>query len=578
MKAGKAPLQGGERSVFKTARKVGRPDPGERIEVDVIVRHTPSSGGLPTLEEMAEMRPRDYFTHERFEETYGADPGELAAVEHFAREHELVILGTDRAKRVVKLSGTIAQISRAFHVDLAHYAREGSYCRGHEGPVHVPAELSGIVEGVFGLDNWRILRPHIQASVEGSEKHLEEGIFYPTEVADFYRFPPDLDGKGQCVGILEFGGGFDGPTLKRYFEEHLKRPMPAVSWVPVDAGENRPGVNPEVDAEVMLDIQMAGAVAPGSRIVVYFTPALSHGPGAPSSSKCFIDALNTAINDRENRPSVISISWGGPELQMSTAEMMQYNNLVVQAGMKGITVCVSSGDNGSSFGVAEGAAGWVAVTDYPASSPGVLACGGTKIVVRNGRITEEVVWNNLADIMVIEKDGRKIYRNCGATGGGVSVSNDLPFYQKPADVPGAAMRRHVIVDEQGKQKVVPCTGRGVPDVAANACPESGYKILRNCQSRTSLAAGTSAVAPLWAALVARVNQGLGARVGFLNPKLYELQLKRKAEIFRPITSGTNGAYTAAAGQKWNACTGLGVPDGRTLFEAMRGHLQERRGA
>ena len=172
--------------------------------------------------------------------------------------------------------------------------------------------------------------------------------------------------------------------------------------------------------------------------------------------------------------------------------------------------------------------------DFPASSPNVLACGGTKLSATTTTILNEVVWNEPGD---------------GATGGGISDVFPLPNYQESAGVPPSA-------------NSTKNTGRGVPDVAADADPTTGYSV--RVDGQDTVIGGTSAVAPLWAGLVACLNQGLGKPLGFLNPTLYALTSQTGA--FRDITSGNNGSYSAGPG--WDACTGLGVADGSKLLKAV----------
>ncbi|HSM79386.1 MAG TPA: S53 family peptidase, partial [Bryobacteraceae bacterium] len=198
----------------------------------------------------------------------------------------------------------------------------------------------------------------------------------------------------------------------------------------------------------------------------------------------------------------------------------------------GITVCVASGDNGSSDGQADGAAH----VDFPASSPNVLACGGTTLQLANGGIQSEVVWNDGA--------------NGGATGGGVSETFPLPPYQSPANVPASVNTGFA--------------GRGVPDIAGDADPATGYQIVVDGQSL--VIGGTSAVAPLFAGLVALINQQLGKPAGFLNPLLYANAAKGSS--FRDIVSGNNGAYSAGPG--WDACTGWGSPVGTAIVRLLAG--------
>jgi kumamolisin len=194
--------------------------------------------------------------------------------------------------------------------------------------------------------------------------------------------------------------------------------------------------------------------------------------------------------------------------------------------MLGVTVTAAAGDDGSADGASDGSAH----ADFPASSPHALACGGTSLHATDGAVQSETVWN----------DGAQ----GGATGGGVSDVFPLPAWQQQAGVPASS--------GQG--------GRGVPDVAGDADPETGYQVL--IDGTRTVIGGTSAVAPLWAALTARLSQALDAPLGLLQPTLYGA-----TGAFRDVTVGNNGAYAARAG--WDACTGLGTPRGSALLEALR---------
>jgi kumamolisin len=197
----------------------------------------------------------------------------------------------------------------------------------------------------------------------------------------------------------------------------------------------------------------------------------------------------------------------------------------------GVTVCVASGDNGSSDGVNDGNNH----VDFPASSSFALGCGGTTLQASSTQIVNETVWND-------QPSG-------GATGGGVSDVFPLPAWQTGFGVPSPS-------GQTG--------GRGVPDVSGDADPNTGYNI--RVDGENAVFGGTSAVAPLWAALVARMNQQLGKPVGFLNPLIYAQAVE--ASGLHDITQGNNGSFKAAQG--WDPCTGLGTPDGAPLLAALAG--------
>lgn len=323
------------------------------------------------------------------------------------------------------------------------------------------------------------------------------------------------DGSGETIGIVELGGGFTATDIQQYFQKQNIAP-PTVVAVAVDGGTNAPSNPSGADSEVMLDIEVAASIAPAARIAVYF---------APNTDQGFIDALTTAIHDTANHPSAISISWGGPESSWTQSAMTAMDDACQSAAALGITITVACGDSGSTDGVDDGANH----VDFPASSPHVLACGGTEITASGPALTNEVVWNDEA-------------QGGGATGGGVSTVFTLPAWQKNAKVPKPAGNTG---------------GRGTPDVAGDAAPATGYQI--EVDGQTEVVGGTSAVAPLWAGLVALMNQKLGKPVGFLNPQIYPLV---GSGAFRDITQGNNGTYSAGPG--WDPCTGLGSPVGTTL--------------
>ncbi len=294
-------------------------------------------------------------------------------------------------------------------------------------------------------------------------------------------------------------------------------PAPPVVAVPVDGATNSPAGDPNsADGEVVLDIEVAGAVAPGARIAVYF---------APNTDQGFLDAVNAAIHDSTNHVTAVSISWGAPESQWTAQAMDAMERGVPSAAALGIPVFSAAGDNGSADGVTDGRAH----ADFPSSSPYAVGCGGTTLAAGNGAISSEVVWN----------------AGGGATGGGVSDHFPVPSYQSGV-APTSA--------NPGGRK-----GRGVPDVAGVADPATGYQVL--VDGEQIVVGGTSAVAPLWAGLTALLQQALGRPLAPLQPELYPLKTG-----FGDVTSGSNGAYRARSG--WDACTGLGTPRGTALRSAL----------
>jgi kumamolisin len=399
-------------------------------------------------------------------------------------------------------------MQKAFGVALEQKVIDGVEYRVREGGIQLPEALVGSVVAVLGLDNRPQAKPHFRVRQVNAEAPAAPTSYTPPQVAQAYQWPATAAGAGQTIGIIELGGGYKQADLTTYFQS-LGLSAPTITAVSVDKGKNAPTTASSADGEVMLDIEVAASVAPGANIVVYFTPNTDQG---------FTDAITTAVHDPTNKPSVISISWGGPESAWTAQSMTALDAACQSAAALGVTITVAAGDNGSTDG------GTGNNVDFPASSPHVLACGGTNLDANGATIVSEVVWNELAN-------------NEGATGGGVSNFFALPSWQANANVPAPT-------GSTG--------GRGVPDVAGDADPTTGYQI--RVDGQDTVIGGTSAVAPLWAGLIAVANQQLGTQVGFIQPAIYAA---KAASALNDITQGNNGAFYAGPG--WDACTGLGSP-------------------
>lgn len=551
------PIPGSERIPLKNAKEVGASDPNEVIEVTVVLRSKRSDALTTFIREMnaQPLKERRYLSREELADINAPDPDDIAKVEKFAHEHGLTIVKVNPESSSIFLSGTVAALSEAFGTKLLMYDSPRGKYRGRVGPVQVPTDLSQIVVGVFGLDNRPVARPHLvrlkrQGATAQDQATDCPNLFYtPLQLAELYNFPTGLDGSGQCIGIIELAGGYTEADMKAYFGK-LGITPPEIVAIPVGTGANNPGSDPDADSEVALDIEVAGAIAPKAKIAVYFAPQNESG------DKAFLDAVNAAINDKDNNPKVISMSWGSLEYnpsipkhnQLWTAQGMQRMDEAFQAAAGlGITVFCAAGDDGSRDTCKRKRTcpedDGLAHVDFPASSQYVTGCGGTRL-----DSSGETVWNDGPD--------------CGATGGGVSGFFPLPDFQSNFNVPPNA-------NPGGK------VARGVPDVAGDADPCTGYVILSDGEEDDGIG-GTSAVAPLWAGLTVLINQKLGNAVGYLNPKLYNnYEQLVNAGALKGITDGNNGysnyglpnpGYNAGPG--WNPCTGLGTPNGAALLQAL----------
>jgi kumamolisin len=500
-------VPGSDKKPLAGAKKVTAISGDETVSATVILRRrqepaAPEPGGLK------------HESREDFGLIHGASANDFAAVESFAHEYGLTVSERHPERRSIVVSGRADAMQRAFGTELAYFETgAGIRFRGRTGPLTVTNEIAPAVMAVLGLDNRPAAKPHFrQRAATGTN-----GAFKPTEIAQLYNFPTGVNGAGQTIAIIELGGGYKTTDLRTYFS-NLGVTEPKISAVSVDGGQNKPGG--DADGEVMLDIEVAGSIANGANIVVYF---------APNTDQGFHDAIATAAHDPVHKPSIISISWGASEDTWTDQARNAMNAALQDAAQMGVTVTVAAGDEGSTDGAQDGKLH----VDFPASCPNVLSCGGTKLVASKGKISSEVVWNELT-------------ANEGATGGGVSKLFSLPQYQAKAGVP--------------KNPENNFQGRGVPDVSGDADPQTGYMV--RVDGKDLVIGGTSAVAPLWAGLVALINQQIGKPLGFANPLFYQLP----ESAFRDITSGSDGHYKA--GPNWDPCTGLGSPNGTALMAAL----------
>jgi kumamolisin len=474
---------------------------------------------------------------------FGTAQDDIACVERFASAHELTVLKAAQHQRKVVLRGKAEAMEKAFAVRLV----EMEHCRGSYratlGTASVPRELNDVVQAVMGLNT----RP---CARRRTVHHNNTTAPYWTapQMAEAYGFSATRSAAGQSIALIELGGGYHEEDLRQFFDG-LGMPMPVVRCVSVDGAQNAPASVEQIKqfldvvegrrkisevpedvlsaaqctVEVTMDIELVAAFAPGAEIVVYMTPSTEQG---------IYDAISQAIADPERLPSAVSISWGEPETGVSGAYLRSVDEVLQEAALLGVTVCASSGDDGAMNGSTDG----TPTVNFPASSPHALSCGGSTVRAATGENLREAAWNCM------------LHGMHGATGGGVSRTFETPPWQQDHNVPLAPTGNR---------------GRGVPDVAGPADPHRGCAILAGGESCSS--AGTSAVAPLWAAMVACMNTALGARCGYITPLLYQLAKNGDGPL-RAITEGDNGFYKA--GQGWNACTGLGSPEVDKLVAAL----------
>lgn len=506
-------------------RPTGYPSPTKEITLTLTLRSKPLTTATTATyaATLTDLPPRRrYPTHEELADTIGGYAEDQAVVSAYFQYFNIQVRATSRLLGTVTLAGSITDFERALHTQVAAFqdGSRGTFLAA-TAPYQLPAPVREVVQHVQPLQPPvrkesrlpvqplppQAPAPDADAAASAEPAPPAPGYSLP-DLARAYGFPAGATGEGQVIGFVELGGQLDQADLRQFFAS-LGKEVPHITEVgtpPASTGTTE-YIN---NAEVSLDLQVAGALAPQARLVVYYGTTL-------------LEALQAVVSDEVNRPAVVSVSWAAPEFSYSAAEVAQLNILLYQASVLGITIVAASADHGAYDGYATPSV-WL-----PAANPLVLGCGGTTAAIADGVLTGEVVWNELGSRY--------------ASGGGYSQLYIQPTYQNQAVASYPYQR---------------AATRGVPDVAALASIVDGYRVVIAGQVQS--AGGTSGATPFVAALLALLNEKLGYRLGHLNEVLYSLA---GTSAFRPITQGNNQLYAAAP--YWNPCTGLGSPVGEQLL-------------
>ena len=498
------PIPGTQRQVWPGSKPAEAVDASSDILLTAWFRAKPG-GDLDAVSarKLGETLPklRTYASRSSLAQQTGADPADVELVRSYCEQFGLRV--TDAHWRTAFISGPIERLSEAFGAEVAIFVDPGERrFRHRSGALHAPPEIAAALRGVFGLLEW----PRSKR-IGALQRHATP--LYASDVVAHYQFP-EGDGKGQTIGVVQFRGTFKQSDFDQCMHtQGIAAPAPIVKRV--DNTVTVHEFETSKDLEAALDTQIVGALAPGARIVVY---------EAPDTERGFLDAIRTALFDEEFRPTVLSISYGWPEHVWTPVALSILDELFTAAALLGVSVFCSSGDHGAELDY-DGLPHVLA----PASSPFALACGATVLSAGDGA-GDETAWPQ--------------------TGGGFSEVYDVPSWQDAVNTVASGYNVNA--------------GRGVPDVAAQEGP--GYCVF--VDGIELAMGGTSAIAPVWAALAARINQRLGTPIGFFAPLLYQGSNDGR---FREITAGGNDRYQARSG--WNPCTGLGVPIGTAIENGLR---------
>lgn len=529
-------LPGSRRPKDPLAKRIGPVNPKERIDVTLGLVGPKMPG------------PGEYvgqtLTPEELAEKFGAKQADADKVAKALKKFGIKVDDVQLATQSMRVSGTAAALEAAFKPNLSimQSPTQGQY-RGRQGPLYLPAELKGLVDGIFGLDERKMARRKARASAAAAPAPAPLG---PADLEQRYNFPPG-DAAGQTIAIAEFGGGYFADDMTAYCNK-FNRPVPSVQAIPVDASaftlEQILALPPQArgaalddSVEVMMDVEIVAGLCAKAQISVYFS-AFDQGG--------WVNLLDKVI---AARPAVLSVSWGLAEEDTgwSKGAIDAINDRLNAARLLGITACVSSGDDGSGDQLDDGKAH----VDFPSSSPFALGVGGTMLVGSGAKVKEVTWW---------ESPGRRTNKGGGSTGGGVSAHFQRPPWQ------------NVQVKSLNPGSI---DGRVTPDTSALA-GDPGYDLIFVGKDQPN--GGTSASTPLWASLIARINANLPAakQQRFLTPLLYQNGSNGQPvgkSCSRDITTGDNTSNPEPgmgykAGPGFDAVTGWGVPDGVKLQKAL----------
>ena len=499
---------------------IGFPDPKEKIEVRA--HSTPTYPSDDILSEMAialsdDISSREYLIRSDLEEYFGIPEADLDEIKCYFEEFGISIKDVSRLARNILLEGELASFEEAFHTQIGIYKnhQKKTYLN-YSGYLYLPPNLASKFLWIRGINpEYHTERRNPTKPMDDPNSSNADNLGYnPLLLAKAYNFPKELTGRGQCIGIVELGGKFLKSDLTKFCRTNKIR-TPRVVEVGDLFGTDQLANN----AEVTLDTQVVAALAQKAKIVIY-------------NAHNIVDAMNLVLCDNENRPNVISISWAASENFYQRERILELNHAFFLASLLGITIVGASGDDGA-LNLQR-----TPNVSLPASHPLVLACGGTMLEIEEEKIKWEAVWN--------ERGGQS------ASGGGFSKLYPRPQYQ---------------YDTLSKYFSSYDFGRGVPDVAANAGIKNGYTIFFN--GKQGPIGGTSASTPLWASLIALLNEGIGKNLGFVNNLLFPLSC---TNAFNQILYGNNQVFNAGPG--WNPCTGLGSPNGEEILNELRNKLSE----
>jgi kumamolisin len=619
-------LPGSERASLTDITAAGPLDTSERAEITVVLRRRAE------LPEEIIAGPTVLSTDELAAQ-YGADPNDVDLVSRELGVHGLEVTAVEAVTRRLKVAGSLGDLSRTFGTTLREVSSPNVGGHGRvthryrEGPLYVPAPLDGVVTAVLGLDTRPQAQPRFRVAPDAAA--AQGTSYYPNQVADIYDFPAGTTGAGQTVAIIELGGGYTTSDLDAYFAS-LGIAVPSITAASVDGASNDPSDTSGADGEVNLDIDVIGAIAPGAAQVVYFAPnngdqgfvdaisdaaqaspapiaiSISWGQSEDSWTAQGLSAMNAAMSDAAALGISVCVAAGDSGSSDGVSDGQVHVDFPASSPYAlacGGTTLVADPTTGvissevvwNELASNEGATGggvsdqfalpsWQAgagVPDRASAQPGGAASAASAASAAPGGADDDEAEGEHHRRHLFGEHHRRHHptgggggtggggtggggTGGGGTGGGGTGGGGTGGGGTGGGGTGGSGGSGGTGGSGGASDP---GGRGVPDVAGNADPVTGYQIYYGGQAQ--VVGGTSAVAPLWSALIARLAEATGKRFGLLQPLVYPgVSPGTDVAGFRDIVSGNNGAYSAGPG--WDACSGLGTPEGAALLTRLQG--------
>lgn len=476
---------------------------------------------------------RQYLTSDQFNQLFAPTPDQVQQVVSFLQSQGLTVNSVAPNNLLIDASGSVAQVQQAFNVHISNYQLGNRTFYANATPPTVPASISQLITSIGGLDNSVQYQPLYRRAIKNIGMRFAPSAgptrgFGPKDLLGAYNAMPlqnaGILGENQTIALFELDG-YQAADIAQYFQNYGLA-TPSITNVMVD---NFNGSAGQGAIEVELDIEVAGAMAPHAKQIVYEGPNTVQGLN---------DTYNRIVHD--NKAQIVSISWGLCEANTGAAELQTLDNIFKQGAAQGISFFAASGDSGA-YDCGDGNLG----VDSPAGDPYVTGVGGTNLQLNGGTYGSESAWSNPNDTQ----------RSPNGAGGGGGISST---FKQPGWQTGP-----------GVQNQYSNGNREVPDISADADPATGYAMYctvtnAGCPSTGWISVGgTSASAPLWAGATALVNQYLQAQgkavIGFANPALYGLfNAQQQLPAFHDVTTGNNLYYQATTG--YDMATGIGTPD------------------